>query len=310
MVDTTQGMNCPVVSTNVKVDDSVGALCTSACVAGVVRAPLFDKHTIHDGKPSGYKVDVKSIQPPGFGTNPSMQVEFTLRWDSFTWQTANGVQNTISADKPQIVSGFSVSVNEGVSHVYCPYVEGGTRVKYDIKALPLGVAYDRKSQSNPYLQRKTPVIRSAIKIAFHTKRPDTPVTTIPLTKDAPVAPPTLRKNDLSVFLAGGWIGMDELALCMQGNKAGTVLPKEFSHNFTPMSLHVHISDAVVTIDGVRHTDGPSLRVALGELLATQRLVPSMMPSMHNRAQVNAQPMSCEDIATARNLQSPARKQPG
>jgi hypothetical protein len=223
--------------------------------------------------------------PVAVCANPLIKVEFNLEWKSFTWQTETGVQHTINRDKPCVVNGFSVSTNGGISHTYCPYKEGGTKVSYDITTLAKGVPWDTKSQTNPYLQAAPVVPVDTLKINLFTKRPPSPLTGIPKDACTPAAPVADRPNDLSIFLAGGWVGMEELAYCMKGNAGGTVLLKEFSHNFTPMCLQVQLSEAVVTIDGVRHTEGPTFISALNEHLDSGRIAPSQMRSMHNRSQV-------------------------
>ena len=217
--------------------------------------------------------------------SPSIKVEFLLEWKSFKWNTPTGIQHTISRDIPPLVTRVICSNNKEMSHTNTPYKQGGTLVSYDITPTPTGVPYDTKSQTNPYLQTAAVGVVDTIKVNLFSKRPDTPMTMIP--KDATTKPVSVadRPNDLHIHLAGGWVAMEELAKCMKGNAGGTVLNKEFSHNFTPMCLNVQFSEAVVTIDGVRHTDGPTLLTALAGHLKTGRLMPSAMRSMHNRAQV-------------------------
>jgi hypothetical protein len=232
-----------------------------------------------------YSESSMTTKPINVCASPSIKVEFKLEWKSFTWQTAAGIQHNINRDVPMVVHGISVSNNGDVSHVYCPYKQGGIQVNYDITPLAKGVPYDTKSQTNPYLKTAEAKIVDTLKFNMFTKRPPSPMTGIPKDPLTPAAAVADRPNDLSIHLAGGWVALEELAGCMKGNVGGTVVLKEFSHNFTPMCLQVQISDAVVTIDGVRHTDGPTLCTALAQHLESGRIAPSMMRSMHNRSQV-------------------------
>lgn len=298
VTDTTRvNMTCPVISTYTNSSQLANASTTGSTQLSNPPNPCHMDASIASTTPAKKMVAVHTEPSPVkkkmAGTvptpvvacvSPSIKLEFSMKWNSFTWQDTTGVQNVISADVPPIVNTFCVSTTDGISHEYCAYKQGGTNVSYDITTLPVGVPYDTKSQTNPYLQAPNAVPVDTFKINFFTKRAPTVVTAISL--DPTIKPPAVtRPNNLSVFLAGGWVGLSELAQCMKGNAGGIVLTKEFSHNFTPMSLHVQFSEAVVTIDGVRHTDGPTLLTALSKHLKSGRIEPSMMPSMHNRSQV-------------------------
>ncbi|KAJ1466409.1 hypothetical protein T484DRAFT_1756663, partial [Baffinella frigidus] len=213
-----------------------------------------------------------------------MLVEVTVEWKKLAWRTEDGTQTEISMDVPPVVGSFTFSDTDGNSHVHCEYKPGGTKVAYDMHQLPMGVDYDTKSQTNPYLTRCGGAPTDCIKINWFTKRPPGLVTTVSKTVGvAGVA--SERPNNLSMHLAGGWIPLTALADCMQGNPGGKVLMHDFQHNFSCQVLEVQFSDAVVTIDGVRHTDGPKLLAALKTQIDTGRIRTSMMHSMAQRSDV-------------------------
>ncbi|KAJ1467075.1 hypothetical protein T484DRAFT_1756141 [Baffinella frigidus] len=220
--------------------------------------------------------------------NPSkaieMRVEVTVEWKKLAWQTMDGTQTEISMDVPPVVDNFTFSDTDGNAHVHCEYKQGGTKVSYDMHQLPMGVEYDTKSQTNPYLTHCGGVPTDCIKINWFSKRPPSVVNTVSKTVGvAGVA--SERPNKLSMHLAGGWIPLVDLAGCMQGNPGGKVLMHDFQHNFSCQVLQVQFSDAAVTIDGVRYTDGPKLLAVLKTQIDTGRIRTSMMHTMEARSEV-------------------------
>jgi hypothetical protein len=233
-------------------------------------------------KNSSYVREVKQLPPTAVDT--SIHVEVTVEWKALLWQSDAQTQNEITMDIPPVVDSLTFSDRDGNAHEHCEYKPGGTKVSYNMRQLPMGVEYDPKSQTNPYLKHCGGIPTDCIKVNFFTKRPNTVVTTV--SKVPGVAGvQTERPNDLSMHLAGGFIPLTALAGCMQGNEGGKVFVHDFAHNFSPQILSVQFSDAAVTIGGIRYTDGLLLQAALKTGIDTGRIMTSMMHSMEERSRV-------------------------
>jgi hypothetical protein len=214
----------------------------------------------------------------------TIKVEVTVEWKILSWQTASMAQTEITMDTPPVVDSITFSDCDGNSHEHCKYKRGGTRMTYNMFQLPMGVDYDTKSQTNPYLVHCGGKPTDCIKVNFFTKRPDCVVTAVSKEVGVPGLSST-RPNSLSMHLAGGYIPLTALADCMRGNPTGKVHTQNFAHNFSAQALAVQFSDAVVTIDGVSYTDGPKLLTALKTGLETGRIRTSMMHTMDERSKV-------------------------
>lgn len=214
----------------------------------------------------------------------AIKVEVTVQWMNLIWQNSDLCQNQITADVPPVVKSFTFSDRDGNSHAHCEYIPGGTRVTYNMFQLPMGVDYDTKSQTNPYLTHYGGLPTDCIKVNFFTKRPNNVVTSVSKVPGVPGVS-SERPNDLSMHLASGFVPLTDLCGCMQENPGGKVVMKDFSQNFTSQVLQVQFSAAVVTIDGVRYTDGPTLATQLQKEIDAGRIRTSMMHSMIERSNV-------------------------
>jgi hypothetical protein len=228
-------------------------------------------------------IPVQIMKPLNSAIATELHIEFTLKWDQYQWLNKLSQLNTIPCDDVPVVSKvFLSNLHSGLSTVEMAYTPGGIRVVYNIHEL------QDDCEPNEFITNTTgnngdlrPV--DAIKMFCFSKAPPTVCTQLTKTiTETPVK--TERANNLHCFLSSGFITIEELGACLEGDGKPPLI-KSFLHNFTPQGIQFEISNSVVYINKERCISGEHLRDTLNTERNEGRMRASMMHTMEERSGV-------------------------
>lgn len=208
-----------------------------------------------------------------------LHFRLNLRVTGFEWPNAvgsNAIPNEqlcLAGDSFPICSRvLAWTRSDEECHLNAEYVPGGIQLSYSPPAMAAGAF-------------KVP---DTMKLAFFSSHPRVMATEC---KSNPEYMSTYRGNEpLYAPLAAGFFPMQRLQECMRGDR--TSLDLQFTHNFAQTTLHVSLSDAVVTVGGKQYDSGaawvPELRTICSR---------SMLHDMEQRSKIIAENCSAFGSAT-------------